>query len=298
MKLKMFCATDETYVEMTHVMLRSLVVNSRKSLSRIDVFGWRLSDRNAEALSGVAPDLVVVHRLRDLPPALEPIRFRIVEMVPTWLRLVAPDLIPVSDENLLYIDCDCIVDRDIGELAALDMGANLFAAVRDCSVAKHPMWLERLRLPPETPYFNAGVMVFNHRLYRSGEWSRKAVDLTLADPVRVAMNDQDVFNLLVAGDWLHLPASFNAHLPSSVTRLAEGGDQFDGAHIIHFVGRYKPTDDDCHHAARDVYLRYRRDTVYAGRPLRNGYLREAVKHLRRGLGRMKRFGVRLGLRVV
>lgn len=298
MKLNVFCATDEAYVEMTHVMLRSLVLNSRPSLSRIHVFGWRLSDRAAEAFTAIAPDLVVVHRLRDLPPTLEPIRFRIVGMVPTWLRLVAPDLIPVSDENLLYIDCDCIVDRDIGELARFDMGTSLFAAVRDCSVAKHPLWLERLRLPPGTPYFNAGVMLFNHRLYRSGAWSRKAVELTLDDPVRVSMNDQDVFNLLVAGDWLPLPASYNAHLPSSVTRRAEGRDLFEGAHIIHYVGRYKPTDDDCHHAAREVYLRYRRDTVYAGRRLRNGYLREAVKHVRRGIARLKRFGLRLGLRVV
>lgn len=298
MKLQVFCATDEAYVEMTHVMVHSLVATSRASVSKIHVFAWRIADRSAEAFTAIAPDLVVVHRLRDLPPMLDPIRFRIVDMVPTWLRLAAPDLIPVEGANLLYVDSDCIVDRDIGALAALDMGTKLFAAVPDCSVAKHPAWLARLGLPPGTPYFNAGVMLFNHRLYRSGGWAQKAVATTLADPDRLLLHDQDVFNLLVAGDWLALPGSYNAHVTTATTRLGEGGALFEGAHVIHYVGKYKPTDDDCRHAARDVYHRYRAATVYAGRPLRKGHMREAYRYLREGIGRVKRFGARCGLRVV
>lgn len=297
MKLKVFCTTDENYLEMTHVMLHSLLVHSRAAISRIDVFGWRLSERGAKALAALAPELIVVHRLRDLPPGLEPIRFRIAGMVATWLRLVAPDMIEANDENLFYIDCDCIVDRDISELATIDLGTKIYGAVADSGVTKHAAWLERLRLPPETPYFNAGIMLFNHRLYREGGWSRKAVAATVANADRLMLHDQDLLNILVAGDWYRLPDSYNAHASQARTEHGGCGELFEGAHIIHYVGRIKPTDADCLHAAREIYHRYRAATVYGGRPLRSGFGRQVGFHLRSAIGKLKRFGAARGLRV-
>ena len=289
MKLKVFCATDENYVEMTHVMLASLLANSRARLSEIHVFGWRLSGRSVLAFEDLAPGLIRVHDLRDLPPALEPIRFRIVDMVPTWLRLVAPDLVPASAENLLYIDCDCIVDRDIGALADLDLGTKPFAAVADFAKAKHPGWLERLGLPPDTPYFNAGVMLFNHRVYRDGGWSAKAIDLTRSIPDRLKLHDQDAFNTIAAGDWVELPYGFNAHASSAKTKHGDGAELFEGAHVIHYVGKRKPTDVDCRHAAKDVYLRYRAATIYRDAPLRKAWCREVRNHGRQAWGKVRRW---------
>lgn len=297
MKLKVFCATDENYVEMTHVMLASLLEASRDRLSEIHVFGWRLSRPSLAAFAALSPDLVRVHDLRDLPPALDPIRFRIVDMVPTWLRLAAPDLIEANEENLLYIDCDCIVARDIGELADLDLGASPYGAVADFAKAKHAGWLERLGLPPETPYFNAGVMLFNHRLYRDGGWSKRAIELTLAMPDRLKLHDQDAFNTIVAGGWVELPPSFNAHASSAKTKHGDGAELFEGAHVVHYVGKRKPTDEDCRHAAKDLYLAHRARTVYGQRPLRKAWRREVFNHVRQGWGRVKRFLAAKGVRM-
>lgn len=288
MKLKVFCATDENYVEMTHVMLASLIANSRASLSEIHVFGWKLSAKSVVAFEAMAPELIRVHDHQDLPPALEPIRFRIVDMVPTWMRLVAPDIIRASDENLLYIDCDCIVDRDIADLAAIDLADMPFGAVADFAKAKHPGWLERLGLPLDTPYFNAGVMLFNHRLYQQGGWSRRAIELTRSIPDRLKLHDQDAFNTIAEGRWYELPYSYNAHASSAKTKHGAGSELFAGAHVIHYVGKRKPTDEDCRHAAKDVYLRYRAGTVYRDAPLRKAWVREVFNHLRQGLGKVKR----------
>lgn len=297
MKLKVFCATDANYVEMTHVMLASLLANSRAAVSEIHVFGWRLPPARVAAFTALAPDLVRVHDFQDLPPALDPIRFRIVDMVPTWMRLVAPDIIPADGENLLYIDCDCIVDRDIADLASIDLGSRPFGAVADFAKAKHPGWLERLGLPLDTPYFNAGVMLFNHRLYQAGGWSQKAIELTLAMPERLKLHDQDAFNTIVAGDWVVLPPSYNAHASSAKTKHGDGGELFEGAHVIHYVGKRKPTDEDCRHAAKDTYLRYRATTHYRDAPLRKAWKRELFNHLRQATGKVKRFLAGHGLRV-
>lgn len=297
MRLKVFCATDENYVEMTHVMLASLLANSRDAVSEIHVFGWRLSAPSVLAFEDLDRELIRVHDYRDLPPALEPIRFRIIDMVPTWMRLVAPDLIAADDENLLYIDCDCIVDRDIADLADLDLGTAPFAAVADFAKAKHPGWLERLGLLPGTPYFNAGVMLFSHRRYRAEGWSRRAIDLTLSIPDRLKLHDQDVFNTIVEGRWVELPWSYNAHASSAKTKHGAGAELFEGARIVHFVGKRKPTDADCRHAARDVYLRYRALTVYRDRPLRRAWCREIYNHARIGIGKVKRFLAGHGIRV-
>ena len=297
MRMKVFCATDENYVQMTHVMLASLLAASRAAISEIHVFGWRLSAVSVLAFEDLDRDLIRVHDFQDLPAALEPIRFRIVDMVPTWMRLVAPDLIAADDENLLYIDCDCIVDRDIADLAAIDLGSAPFGAVADYAKAKHPGWLERLGLPPGTPYFNAGVMLFNHRLYRTGGWSRRAIDLTLSIPDRLKLHDQDAFNTIVEGHWVELPWSYNAHASSARTKTGEGGELFEGAHIIHYVGKRKPTDADCRHAAKEVFLRHRAATVWRDVPLRGAWRREVFNHLRMGVGKVKRFLAERGLRV-
>jgi lipopolysaccharide biosynthesis glycosyltransferase len=297
MRMKVFCATDENYVQMTHVMLASLLANSRASLSAIHVFGWRLSAQSVLAFEDLDRELIRVHDYQDLPAALEPIRFRIVDMVPTWMRLVAPDLIAADDENLLYIDCDCIVDRDLADLTTIDLGTAPFGAVADFAKAKHSGWLERLGLPLDTPYFNAGVMLFAHRRYQEGGWSRRALDLTLSIPDRLKLHDQDVFNTLVEGRWVELPWSYNAHASSAKTKHGDGGELFEGAHIIHYVGKRKPTDADCRHAAKDIFLRYRATTVWRDVPLRKAWCREVFNHLRMGTGKVKRFLAGRGLKV-
>jgi lipopolysaccharide biosynthesis glycosyltransferase len=296
-KLKVFCTTDENFLQMTHVMLVSLLANSRTSISEIHVFGWRLAAKSVLALEDLDRDLVRVHDFQDLPAALEPLRFRIIDMVPTWMRLVVPDLIAADAENLLYIDGDCIVDRDLADLASIDLGTAPFGAVANFSKAKHPAWLERLGLPTDTPYFNAGVMLFNHRLYQEDGWSRRAIDLTASIPDRLKLHDQDTLNAIVEGRWVELPASYNAHASFEKTRHGDGGELFEGAHIIHYVGTCKPTDADCRHVARDVFLRYRATTPWRDVPLRSAFCREISDFVRMGIGKVKRYLAGRGYRV-
>jgi lipopolysaccharide biosynthesis glycosyltransferase len=282
MKFKLCAATDENYVEMTSVMIASAIANSRADISEIHVFCYRTRPASDALMVSLAPDLVRVHRHERIPPEIRAIPIPVRPSISMWLRTIAPDVIPVGGgERILYLDCDTVVDRPLDGIAGFDMRGRVVAAVEDFAKAKHAAWNERLGLASDTPYFNSGVLLFDHARYCSEGWSKTVIGIARAIPERLVRVDQDAFNIACAeaGGWAALDPSYNAHASSARTKRGGVPEVFAGAHVIHFVGRRKPTDVDCTHAAKDVFLKYRRLTPFAEAPLRGVVAREVHNRL-------------------
>ncbi|WP_165498336.1 glycosyltransferase family 8 protein [Siculibacillus lacustris] len=282
MKFKLCCATDENYTQMTSVMIVSALANSREDISEIHVFCHRLAPASLDLLRQLAPDLVHIHDHRRIPPMIAAVPLAVRPSAAMWMRVMAPDVIPVSDERIVYLDCDAVVDRRLDALTRLDLEGRVVAAVEDFAKAKHAGWNERLGLPLDTPYFNSGVLVIDHRRYVEEGWSQRITDISREMPDKLVRVDQDAFNIACAraGGWTKLDPTYNAHASSARTKRGGVAEVFAGAHVIHFVGRRKPTDVDCTHAAKDVFLRYRAMSPYADVPLRGVMAREVYNRLR------------------
>ncbi len=167
-------------------------------------------------------------------------------------RLYAHELI--SDKKTIYLDSDIIAQKNIQDVADIDLSDKLVAAVKDHNAywtktgickKKYREKVNYLGLTAQN-YFNSGVTVLNleecRNLSRTGNIFIKKIEECLHNGIPLHYPDQDVLNAVCAarpGSILMLDDSFNYTL-SQRGRLYEGPEQLKNK-IVHYVGG-KPWD--------------------------------------------------------
>jgi len=120
-----------------------------------------------------------------------------------WFRLMLPKLLP-DVRQIIYADSDVIFTDSLAELAMLDLGENLLAAVVE---DKHGT-------------FNSGFLVMNlEQIRRAGvydEWIEMSRTYDFPYP------DQELLNRACAGKTLDLPLKYNFR-PGMCYRIAGSG---------------------------------------------------------------------------
>lgn len=132
----------------------------------------------------------------------------------TWMtfgRLLAHNILP--EDRVLYMDCDAIVDRDIGELFDVDLKCKVMAAVREPDRCKKPF-----------VYYNAGILLMNLAKMREGIGDEM---IRMVNTVKLGCPDQDTINLLCQGRILELMPTFNS---------SDWTEHPMHPHIVHYAG--------------------------------------------------------------
>ncbi|SNT26216.1 Lipopolysaccharide biosynthesis protein, LPS:glycosyltransferase [Granulicella rosea] len=156
----------------------------------------------------------------------------------TYYRLALPDLVDAS--RLLYIDADTATSIDVSALLALPPDGNPAGFVEGGVVSDYPekAFYARVGLAPDTPAFNAGVMLFNLDTWRAEGWTNRILAFCRTYPNDLSAADQTAMTATFAGKFQRLPPEFNIALyPSNPVPQIE---QTPG--IYHFVGSPKPWD--------------------------------------------------------
>lgn len=82
--------------------------------------------------------------------------------VPAWGRVFIPELLKEERGNILYLDIDVLVCRDLTELFRTDMSGNAVGVVFENFSRPGSHFNERLEMPLTcTGYFNSGVLLMN-----------------------------------------------------------------------------------------------------------------------------------------
>jgi lipopolysaccharide biosynthesis glycosyltransferase len=221
------------------------------------------ASRDAEALDGYT-----VGRLRvSLRPASRwAERYGDVGGLPpiALLRLRLQDELPTVDE-IIYLDSDLLVLRDIKDLADFDLNGSPIAAAADA--AYQPSQLATPRADGSTPpydlercalaitglagfapgeYINSGVMRMNLAALRAEGFGETASRMLDKWNRLLRLRDQDVFNIALRGRIRHLDPTWNrpvgaiikqgARLPFGLGFKAES----NAPAIVHFAGTRKP----------------------------------------------------------
>ena len=253
------CATDESYAEMAGVLLRSIRLKGDVPDAEIVVVGDRLSEATVDALRVCGEGLKFRHL--DLGEARGVIAGLPVSAYRTaiHIRLLLPDLIE-GDDRLLYLDADTLVNGSLRPLFELDLGSNLLAAVEDCGKEQVRLVANpRIGSPPDAPYYNSGVLLFE-----LGEWRRLGIGrqcMRCAAERDDFWPDQDAINIVLRGRIQTLEPSWNFFSRERLPRRA-----FEEARILHFITA-KPLSADCGHPLFDEYLAIRRTTPWGDKPL-------------------------------
>lgn len=203
-----------------------------------------------------------------------------------WFRVLLPDILEDLD-RVIYLDCDLIVADSLSPLWDISLEDYYAAAVPNVFEPKHYERPKKLGLESINDYFNSGVMVLNLVAMRRDRIGEKILAVARERREELQWQDQDPFNIVFDGNWLHLSLRWNCQ--NSLYFLPYGKRQFgkeavksalDSPAVIHFEGpaMHKPWHRLCKHPHQKDYLQYRKRTPWSsveleGDTLRNRWLR-------------------------
>lgn len=145
-----------------------------------------------------------------------------------YFRYLIPDY--VSEEKVLYLDCDIIVTESLDGLFNLDLKNYPVAAVPD--------------LPTTNDGFNSGVLLINNKYWKENDILNRLIKLTVEYHEKV-YGDQGILNILFKDKWYSLSLTYNLQVGSDSQEFKLGNDSwytlFDGMpKVIHYSYVYKP----------------------------------------------------------
>jgi len=163
----------------------------------------------------------------------------------TYSRLLLPELSP-EIERAIYIDADMLVLDDIAELFAVELGDALFAAGRDVDTPTlgtgAPYSLDALRLSPDSPYHNAGILVFDAETWRTAGVGPATIKYVRTWTDEIVTPDQDGLNVVGVGRVLTLDRRFNFQVAGESNGAAKAARTratiryLPRVAVVHFTG--------------------------------------------------------------
>ncbi|MCK3654854.1 hypothetical protein A4G19_03460 [Pasteurellaceae bacterium Macca] len=128
----------------------------------------------------------------------------------TYFRYFIQEIFNTPDipNNVLYLDCDLVVNGDISELFQIELKDNYVTASKDFIAENN---LENY-LSLNGNYFNVGVLLINLPLWKQDNVARKCMDLSKEIINKVKFGDQDILNLVFKDRWLKANRFFNYQL--------------------------------------------------------------------------------------
>jgi lipopolysaccharide biosynthesis glycosyltransferase len=305
-RVQVVCAADDAYAMPLAVMLRSaqesLAPGAALDAHVIDG-GLRPASRE-RVLRSLDPGRV---RVRFAPAPAGALRGLRVEpgriSLATYYRLLLAEVLPAGTPRALYLDCDLVVAGDLARLFALEPGAHVLLAARDAGVPRfgahpRPAALGARPFAPETPYFNAGVMLVDVAAWRRERVAERALEHATRHRRELRFWDQDGLNAVLAGRIGELDPRWN-QLPQLYawrgwSENPWGPERCEAAvsdpWIVHFATGEKPWHFGDAHPERERFFAALDRTAWAGwrprRRLRDGALARRLLRLRRRARRL------------
>lgn len=155
----------------------------------------------------------------------------------TYARFLFQDMFPHLGK-VIYLDVDVLVLGNLGELYSLPLEGHLVGAVvgKGTDRADHCWGIlnyKELGIPPDTPYFNAGVLVMDLDAWRRENFAKRCMDYAEKYPELCIFWDQTVMNTLLAGRFTRLDGKWNQQLNGPKKEHTQEG-------ILHYCGPEKP----------------------------------------------------------
>ena len=274
------CGCDEQYAMPLAVMLRSLAEGLREATRQpVVVLDGGMSARSHDRLWASIRDTkldvgLVKPDLARLANLAQPKWFTAA----TYLRILTPEVVGPEVSQALYLDSDLLVLDDISPLWNTDLGDAPLAAVQDAVIptvgatAGLPNW-STLRLSPEAPFFNGGVLLFNIARWRRDSLSSTTLEYAATHGELLRHADQDALNAVLCNQWVPLAPAWNIPAPwyfngGAMPRNFGYGNPTPSIHftkpgIIHFVGPAKPWHWRAQRQQQRMFMEYRQRTAWA-----------------------------------
>lgn len=208
--LDLFYMCDDGFAPITGTSMTSLFCSNPRSEIELDVYllGVNLSDENRRRFLALSKEYGQPIHLIDAAAALRDIERMNIAFYRgsaiTNLRLSFDLLLPQSIRRCLYLDSDTLIVSSLAPLARLDMQGKALGMVLDAYGE-----VVRTDRGNKTPYYNAGVLLFDCDRWRAERWREKIFAFIENSGAQYAHPDQDIYNLVCQETILRLPPQYN-----------------------------------------------------------------------------------------
>ena len=273
-------STDDNFVQHCCAAMVSILRNNKDVIFYIlceSIFpeNKKILQEIAEANSGVCQIISVSHSIVKQFPMPEG-EFIGHISVATYYRLLVSSLLPSNIERCIYLDCDIIVRGSLEDLYNTDIRDKAIAAVYQ----DDPQWVnaevyEKLSIPRQYGYFNAGVLLINLDYWRINNVENRLINYINKNYSKILFHDQDTLNGTLYKETVSLSCRWNMlsyflknclYSVSSEHCLSHKRDICDSLWfnpiVIHFVSRLKPWEFGCRNPYCHEYYYCLRQTPF------------------------------------
>jgi len=175
-----------------------------------------------------------------------------------YFRLFLAEILPVDIDKILFLDADLVVTGSLTELADYCFADEALLAQDDIELGVNIKRLNDMGFPVKK-YFNAGVMLINLKFWRSGDYSKKLLEIANMYMDKLSWWDQDILNICFYDNWKYFDKTYNAlHLRRKLMKLPI---------IIHYAGPSKPWQYMNGNPYKSYYWKYHKLTPFKNIPI-------------------------------
>lgn len=281
-------ATDENYVRHAAASMMSLLENNKAADElTVHILSMGISQKSHDSLCALAAPYgrkVEVYELGDISQWFD-FSFNAGGFAQSTLaRLFMARVLPEAVERVIYIDCDTLVLDDLREMFQTDMGTNYLGMVAEPTANKGRR--KQLDMPDSQPYFNAGILLVNLKLWREENAEYQVLSFYRDKGGNLTAPDQDAINGAFVGRILELPPRYNygsvqiyyswkaQKKISAPTPFMSEADYKRGTQkpaIIHFLGEERPWRAGNTHPYTPEYDKYLSMTPWKDTPKEEGW---------------------------
>lgn len=296
--IEVVLCTDDNYVMPTGVLMESIARTNAGVEFHYNVVTAGLSDESKAALKtcAKAPSSVDFFTIDKSILASCPIRPDEHVSIATYFRLLLPSIMPANVDKLLYLDGDIICTGSLQELWNVDLNGFSAAAAPDMRCNDKTIF-ERLSLPLDSEYLNAGVMLINLDWWRKNDVQNNALKYISENSDACLFHDQDALNVVLHGTMRRISVRFNYQ--EHFFEPFEKQKNIDGIHfddiesskndlrLIHYTGRKKPWHRECVNPLKTVWQAVYFKSIWKDKKL--GYKYSGMKRVRHVLRKKLEF---------
>jgi lipopolysaccharide biosynthesis glycosyltransferase len=276
------CAADNNYAMPLAVTVRSALANfqSDRQLALFILDGGISKTNKRKITQSLDSKQIDISWIRLDDALFENLALTRHVTLPTYYRLLLPQVLPPEFTKAIYLDSDMVVTGNLAELWNIDIGDNYILAVQDdvllnISMCQSLQNSQELGISPNSKYFNAGLLVINVAKWRTENIGNKTLDY-IRNNQKYQPNDQDGLNAILSDKWGELHPKWN-----QMPRIYDDSFRKNNLYpenvyqellnhpcIIHFTNTPKPwyagLKAECQHPKKDLFFKYLDMTAWAG----------------------------------
>lgn len=281
-------ASDDNYADILGTSMLSLLENNKESES-IDVYilddGIKIDNKDKLLSIAEKYDRKLIFVPIPNLHALAGVEIHTNERwsLSTFSRLFLERLLPEEVEQVIYLDCDILVNSSLEEMYNTDLGDYCCGGVSDCLSDGHKA---NVGLKSDDYYINAGVMLISLKNWRRTHICDRFIDFINRYNGNTPYVDQGVINGTMSKSIMPLSLKYNVYTvlfdfgyndlilyrkPPSYYSEADVQEAIHKPTIVHFTTSFlslRPWIKGCKHPFASEWLRYKGMTPWSDMPLR------------------------------